>query len=123
MLLMRLPWIDYWELEELPVGDLSFSTIEKALKQEVYLRKFTPTNLKNDLMNGNLSALLYWYNFYIEELYDLAANKKDFMEYFNKFPEGVKEGFIYLFPQLIKRLRVIEAGKIKKSKLDEVRSK
>jgi len=108
MKVTRLPYLEYWEVTELPVGDVPYASIARGLKDEKYFRKFVPTYCRENLLQGHLSALLYWYPHYITLLYDLAVEGKDYMSYFNRMPSEITEAFFYLFPELIRKLDKIK---------------
>lgn len=101
---MRLPYYEYFEVENFPIGEIPFSTIQRAIKDERFLRKFSPTHYRNDLLSGHSSALLYWYPYYIDYLYEFAISDKDFMIFFKPFPSHIKDDFVELFPDIIKKL-------------------
>jgi hypothetical protein len=119
----RTIWHEYFELTQLPVGEIPYSTIQRALKDEKYLRKFEPTFCRNDLLRGNLSALLYWYPNYVEQLYALSVEGHSYMSYFNGLPSVVVEAFNYLFPELIKKLDKAKELAVKLTVLDEIKIK
>lgn len=114
---------EYFEVDSLPVGDIPYSAIHKALKNEKYFRLFTPTYCRNDLKAGHLSALLYWYPKYIDQLYDLAVSGEDFMLYFNGLPIEIIEAFDYLFPETKKRLDKAKEYAVKLTELEEIKIK
>jgi hypothetical protein len=101
---MREMHYEYFEIDNLPIGEIPFSTIQRAIKDEKYLRKFSPTHYRNDLLIGHPSALLYWYPHYIDYLYEFAIADKDFMIFFKPFPAHIKDDFIELFPEVVKKL-------------------
>lgn len=109
----RTIFYEYFEVEQLPIGELPYSSIHKALRHEKYFRRFTPTFCRNDLLQGNLAALLYWYPNYIDQLYQFASEGKDYMMYFRGLPTEIIEAFDYLFPELKKRL-----DRVKETSLD-----
>ena len=110
---------DYFDLKDLPIGEIPFSAIRMALRDEKYLRKYMPDNYMSDLRRGQLSALLYWYHYYINDLYELASVGKDYMDFFRVFPIEIKDGFNYLFGETIKRLDKVKSSAIKSNHLDE----
>lgn len=116
---MRHPWVEYFDILELPIGEVPYTAIDKALKDEKYLRKFQPTYARNDMVNGHLASLLYWYPYYIDELYDHALRGVDFRKYF--VGTDMEEHFEFLFPSVCKKLdRIVEKG-IKVNHLDEIK--
>ena len=110
---------NYFEIHELPVGEVPYSAISKALKHEKYFRKFQPTFCRNDLLQGHLAALLYWYPHYIDQLYQFASEGKDYMAYFNSLPVEIREAFDYLFPETKKRLDRVAKYHMEVSILEE----
>ena len=114
---------EYFELTDLPIGELPYSAIQRALKDEKYLRQFTPTFCRNDLIQGNFSALLYWYPHYVEQLYALAIDGHNYMFYFKPLPSEITEGFVYLFPELMKKLDKARELTLKSNDLDEIKIK
>jgi hypothetical protein len=112
---------EYFEIEQLPIGDLPYMSIQRALKNEAYLRIFPPTYCRNDLAKGYLAALLYWYPSYLEQLYELAVEGRDYMVYFNRLPIGIIEGFKHLFPETIKRLDKAKRLAIDLNSLEEIK--
>lgn len=122
-MIARTMFHEYFELTDLPIGDLPYATIQRALKDEKYLRKFDPTFCRNDLLKGNFSALLYWYPHYVEQLYALAIEGHNYMFYFKTLLPEITEGFIYLFPELIKNLDKARELTLKSNELDEIKIK
>lgn len=116
---MRSPWIEYWEITELPIGEVPYIAIERALRDEKYLRKFSPTFARNDMLQGHLSSLLYWYPYYIDQLYDLTLDGIDFRNYF-KGTEMLPH-FEYLFPQLCFRLDRLRVKGLKTNHFQEIK--
>jgi hypothetical protein len=116
----RLPFYEYWETETLQVP---YASLARAFENEIYFRKFTPTFVRNDLMQGHLSALLYWYHIYVDVLYEIAASGKDPMLFFKGLPTEIKDGFDYLFPQLKKTLEKVRNGSLQSNHLDELKFK
>jgi len=119
----RTMFYDYFEISSLPVGEIPYSAIQKALKHEKYLRRFKPTFCRNDLMRGNLAALLYWYPHYIDQLYEFAVEGKDYMIYFSGLPTEITEAFDYLFPELKRRLDKVKEDRLNLSVLEEIKIK
>ena len=119
----RTIWYEYFELTDLPIGDLPYATIQRALKDEKYLRKFTPTFCRNDLAQGHFSALLYWFPHYVEQLYALAIDGHNYMFYFKTLSPEIIEGFTYLFPELMKNLDKARDLTLKSNELDEIKIK
>jgi hypothetical protein len=101
---MRSLHHEYFEVDNLPIGEIPFSAIQRALKDEKYLRRFVPTHYRNDLLNGHTGALLYWYPNYIDYLYELTMAGQDWMLFFKPFPPHIRDEFVELFPEIIKKL-------------------
>lgn len=114
---MRSPFYEYFDIMELPIGELPYSSIDRALKDEKYLRKFQPTFFRNDLVNGHLASLLYWYPHYIDNLYEYSLSGKDFRSFLT--PEMV-EHFEYLFPRVCSKLDKLKVKGIKLNHLEEI---
>lgn len=114
---------EYFEVIEMPVGEIPFSVINRALKHEKYFRRFTPTFCRKDLLQGHLAALLYWYPYYVEQLYELASEGKDFKLFFGGLPSVIIESFDYLFPELIKRLELAKEVAVNLTALEEIKIK
>ena len=112
--------MEYWNIDELPVGELSFLTMRKALNDEKYMRKFKPTFCRNDLMIGHLSALLYWYPHYVNILYELASEGHDYMTYFKGLNKIIPEEFEFLMSDTVLKLNKLQRSS-KKNHLDEVK--
>ena len=115
---MRSIWYDYFDILELPIGELPYIAIERASKDEKYLRKFKPTFARNDMMQGHLASLLYWYPYYIDQLYEYALDGIDFRNYFTG--TEMVEHFEYLFPSVCSRLDRLSKKKIKTNHFDEI---
>lgn len=109
---------DYFSISEFPIGEIPYTAINKAFGDEKYIRKFVPTFPRNDMLQGHISALLYWYPFYIDELYNLALNKRDFRLYFKG--TNLEKDFEYLFSELCQKLDRLSKKEIKKNHLDEI---
>jgi hypothetical protein len=109
---------EYFELKELPIGEVPYTAIQNALKDEKYLRKFQPTFARNDLMQGHLAALLYWYPYYVDALYDYADNGKNFRAYFDG--TNLLGDFEYLFSSLCSKLDRMSNRKLKTNHFDEI---
>ena len=118
---MRLPYYEYFEVDNFPVGEIPFSAIQKALKDEKFFRRFTPTHYRADLLAGHSAALLYWYPHYIDFLYEFSINDKDFMLFFKPFPIEIKDGFVELFPEIIKKLKKLRQNVSKLNHLEELK--
>jgi len=118
---MRLPYYEYFEIENLPIGEIPFSAIQRALKDEKYLRKFTPSHYRADLLSGHSSALLYWYPNYIDYLYEFAINDKDYMLFFKGFPPHIRDDFVELFPEIIKKLKTLRKNVSKLNHFEEIK--
>ena len=116
---MRLIQHDYFEINELPVGEIPFTAIQNAIKKQEYLLKFTPTNYREDFLVGHTGALLYWYPEYIDILYELSINDQEFMLFFKPFPTEIRDGFVYLFPEVKRRLNKIRKKFSKLNHLEE----
>lgn len=116
---MREPWMEYWDIMELPIGEIPYISIDRAFKDEKYLRKFTPTYAKKDMLDGYLSALLYWYPYYIDQLYELSLEGVDYRRYFDG--TNFIEDFEYLFPQISNRLDKLRTKNIKTNHLGEIK--
>lgn len=116
----RLAFYEYWDVSQLPVGEMPFSAVNKALKDERYLRKFKPTFYRENLLQGHLSALLYWYPSYIDLLFKMAIDG-DYGAFFKPFPFEIFEGFKYLFPEVCEMLDNILENKIRSNHLDETK--
>lgn len=114
----RESFIEYWNIDELPIGELPYNAIQKALRNEEYFRKFTPTYCRNDLMIGHKSALLYWYPYYVDTLYELSSKGMEYSIFFNGIGGDMLSHFTYLFPDTIIKLNKVL--KLKKNHLDEV---
>lgn len=119
----RTIFYEYFDVEALPVGEIPYSVIHKALKHEKYMRLFEPTFCRNDLMRGNLAALLYWYPHYIDQLYEFAVEGKDYMMYFRGLPNEIVEAFDYLFPEVKRRLDKVKEDRLNLSELEEIKIK
>lgn len=105
---MRLIQHEYFEISDLPTGEIPYTAIINAIKAEEYLRKFTPTNYRDDFNDYHLAALLYWYPEYITKLYDLAVSGDNFMSFFKPFPPEIRDGFVYLFPEVMLKLKKVK---------------
>jgi hypothetical protein len=112
---------NYFDIEQLPIGELPYTAIHRALGDEKYLRSFSPTYCRNDLAQGHLSALLYWYPNYIEQMYELAVDGFDYMAYFNRLPIEIIEGFKLLFPESIKKLEKARRLALDLNSLEEIK--
>jgi hypothetical protein len=117
----RISFVEYWNLEELAVGEIPYSAIQRALRDEKYMRKFTPTFCRNDLLRGHLSALLYWYPFYINNLYELASDGYDPLDYFKGIPWNAREEFEYLMGETVLKLKKLQRLNERNNHLDEVK--
>lgn len=118
---MRHPFYEYFEVENLPIGEIPFSAIQRAIKDEKYLRRFIPTHYRNDLLNGHTAALLYWYPKYIDYLYELTMAGEDWMLFFKPFPQNIRDGFVELFPEIIKKLVRLRKNLSKLNHLEEMK--
>ncbi len=116
---MRNPWVEYFDILELPVGEIPYTAIDRALKDEKYLRKFSPTFARNDMLQGHLASLLYWYPYYIDQLYELALEGIDFREYFNR--TEMKVHFEHLFPAVCIKLDRLRTRGVKTNHFQEVK--
>jgi hypothetical protein len=114
---------EYWKLEELPIGEVSYMTIQRALQDEKYMRKFRPSFYRENLLQGHHSALIYWYPHYVNELYEIAVNRGEFRRFFDKFPPHIKTSFEILFIELCKRLDKIKLSGLKLNHLEEIKFK
>lgn len=114
---------DYFDISDLPTGDLPYSAIDRALKDEKYLRKYTPVAMRTDLTYLHYPALLIYYPDYIDTLYDLAAEGLDYMSFFHTYPTEITEAFNYLFPEAIKKLERVKQSKLKLTTLEETKFK
>jgi hypothetical protein len=119
----RTIWYEYFDVTELPVGDLPYIAVKRALKDEEYMRKFTPTFARNDLMQGRLAALLYWYPYYVTQLFEMAGDGHDYMIYFRGLPTEIIDGFNYLFPELKNRLDKVKGIAVNLNSLEEMKLK
>lgn len=117
---MRLIQYEYFEISDLPAGEIPYTAIVNALKDEKYLRRFKPTNYRNDLLLGHTGALLYWYTEYVDVLYDHAVNDEDFMVFFKHFPMEIREGFVFLFPEIMRKLNKVRKKLKKQNHLEEI---
>jgi hypothetical protein len=115
---MRNILYEYFDVLELPVGEVPYTAIDRALRDERYLRKFTPSYARNDMMQGHLASLLYWYPFYIDQLYDFSLEGVDFRVYFKN--TNMLEHFEYLFPQICKKLDRLRLNGIKTNHFNEI---
>ena len=115
---MRSPWHEYFDILDLPIGEIPYVSIHRALKDEKYLRKFQPTFARNDMMQGHLASLLYWYPYYIDQLYEYAVEGMDFRIYFKG--TEMLEHFEFLFPQICSKLDKISRKGIKTNHFDEI---
>lgn len=115
----RESFVEYFNLEELPIGELSYSAIQKALRHEMFFRKFYPTFCRENLMQGHKAALLYWYPFYVNELCILASEGNDAMSYFKGISWDVVGYFEYLFPETVSKLKKIQKLNSKLNHLEE----
>lgn len=118
---VRTMWHEYWELTELPIGEIPYSAIQRGLKDEKYFRKFTPTHYRENLLQGHLAALLFWYPRYVDFLYEMAIDGKDYLRFFHTFAPEITEGFKYLFPELIKKLDKLKESTLKLNHLEEIK--
>ena len=116
---MRSPWVEYFDILELPIGEVPYVGIAKALEEEKYLRKFSPTFPRNDFLHGHLAALLYWYPHYINDLYEYALKGANFRDYFNG--TEMADHFVHLFPQVTIRLDRLRTKGLKTNHLDEIK--
>lgn len=117
---MRLIQYEYFEISDLPTGEIPYTAIVNAIKEEEYLRKFTPTNYRDDLSCGHLAALLYWYPEFIVFLYEYAVDGKNFMSFFKPFPPEVRDGFVYLYPEVMRKLNRIKRKHDKGNHFEEL---
>lgn len=118
---MRHPFYEYFELENFPIGEIPFSAIQRALKDEKYFRKFQPSHYRNDLLSGHTAALLYWYPNYIDYLYELTMAGEDWMLFFKPFPHNIRDEFVELFPEIIKKLVRLRKNLSKLNHFDEMK--
>lgn len=118
---MRLIQYEYFELSELPIGEIPYTAIENALQDEIYFRKFQPTNYRDDLASGTLASLLYWYPEYINILYEYAVDDKDFMLFFKPFPTEIRDGFVFLYPEVMKKLKKVRRKVRTTNHFDEIK--
>jgi hypothetical protein len=116
----RHNYYNYFKLEQLP-SEISYNTIQRAIKNEIYLREFKPTFFRENLMQGHPSSLLYWYSYYVPELFSLAINNEEYLDFFNPFPEHIKSDFKYLFYELVEKLDRIKNNELKHNHLDETK--
>jgi len=120
---MRTLLYEYWKVDELPIGHLPFNSIQRALKDEVYMRKFTPSNMMEDLSSGYYSALLYWYPNYLDLLYDHAAEGIDHRVFFRNMNGNILYAFEYLFSELNNKLDRLRSHANRFNHLEETKLK
>lgn len=118
----RLPHIEYFEQHELPIGEIPNSVLRRAKTDEIFFRKFTPSDYITDLSKGHVSALLYWFPYYRDVLYDKALSGQSYMEFFAPFPKIIKVAFKWLFRELVRRLNVLSRS-VRENHLGETKFK
>lgn len=95
----------YFDLDDLDVGVIPYEAVNKALRYEIFMRKYdSNTHWVDDFNNKILQSVLVRYPDYSQFLYDNAINGKSHKEFFKPYPAEILAAFEYLFPTLIKRL-------------------
>lgn len=115
----RTIWYEYFDIKDLPVGEVPYQAIHIALKDEKYMRRFTPTHYRENLMQGHLAAIMYWYPYYVDYLYEIAIDGRDFREFYIRFPREICLGFETLFPDMVKKLDKLSKKTMKLNSLGE----
>ena len=105
-IIVRHPFYEYFDINDMPVGEIPYSAFSKALKDEIYFRRFDPTFYRNDLLHGHKSALLYWYPYYIDYLNDRLIKHDD--------------DVCIIIPQLCNKLDRLKTTTFKLNHLDEI---
>lgn len=95
----------YYDISELDVGTIPYTTIERALKYPIFLIKHIPTpHWTYDLKMKHYSSVLVRFPEYRDYLYEYALQGKSYKEFFSPYDIRITESFEYLFPHVIKQL-------------------
>jgi hypothetical protein len=96
---------DYYTLDEIDLGSIPYSTVNRALKHEIFFRK--PKELSHwqiELSQNIYSSVLVRFPDYLPFLYENALDGKSYRVLFQPYSIEILETFEYLFPDVIKRL-------------------
>jgi hypothetical protein len=112
---------NFFPLNEVPFQTVVLVTTPSGLR--AYCKKFRPATMEVDLAIGGGNRLLYWYPKFVDKLYELAAQGKDYNEWLNLGHINNPHLFSVMFPSTKRNLDKILEGKLKSNLLSEIRVK
>lgn len=107
---------EFFKIMELP-----FDAYEYFIKREFDFKVFTPKTMDEDLSQGTISALVYYYPIYLSELYDLVSRGEDYRSFFRKYTPSLEILFKQMFRTTSSKLDRILGRKIKVNYLAEIK--
>jgi len=88
-----------------------------------HLEHFVPSTMEEDLKNGRLNAMVYWYPRLVQTLYALSYEGHDFRGYL----EALNSQNVYLFEEIfkdtVKKLDKLREKRLNNNHLDEIQVK
>lgn len=109
-----------------PLGELPFDTyalITDPDKLYFHCVKFVPTRWDEDLKQGTIRVLVYWYPVYAPKLFQLASQGLEFRYFLAFYHEDLPRNFQRAFPSTTKALDSLKEGKIKLNHMEETKLK
>ena len=104
-----------------PINELPIDAYIRIMERpDAFLVPFKPTTMEKDLKKGTPNVLIYWFPLLSEKLYDLAYNKKNYVDYLGKLNVNTYYWFDVLFKETHKKLDLIRFGVFNENVLKEV---
>lgn len=117
------------KITDLPLGEVPFLAIDRLMtssnyderygKVPLFNPQFIPKTWIEDLKLGEPTALVYWYPQYIDYLYEIAMQGKNFKDFLIKHHARNEAWFLKIFPEVANKLERLASTSVKLNHLNE----
>ena len=108
--------IEFFKLYSLPLDAFTY-----FLERERDFLVFKPKTMEEDLANGSVSALVYYFHDYLVHLYELANLGKSHIEYLCDFSPAYSVYFPQIFKRTHKKLDRIANRRLRMNHFKEIK--
>lgn len=87
------------------------------------LDKYVPSKMEEDLLTGDVRALVYWYPRLVQNLYNLAYDGHDFRGYLESLNTYNVDFFEDIYKETVKKLDSLRIKRSNQNHLEEIKVK